>query len=156
MRSLCAQRLRWGWQRRQKSQLHATSHADANPNPDPDANSNLQRIEHLRFRADGRIRGQRSFDFEHIFRFDFSEALTGSMSPTLFGNSLGTFSFIDTVYAAGKYSGRFNTNVAGVNMFSGTLTGSSGQELIGAWALPFHYSVDNIDHQAAGAWIGKR
>lgn len=89
--------------------------------------------------------------------FNFGQSsLTGSMSPSLGNVSLGTFSFTNTVYSAGSYSGSFDTSVAGVNSFTGTLTGTSAQELIGAWALPFHYSVDDTDHQAAGAWIAKR
>ena len=90
-----------------------------------------------------------------VFNFGQS-SLIGSMSPLLGGTSLGTFEFADTVYSAGQYSGRFSTTVGGVNSFSGTLTGPAAQESIGAWALPFHYSVDGKDHQAAGAWIAKR
>lgn len=89
--------------------------------------------------------------------FNFGQSsLTGSMSPSLGNVNLGTFGFTTTVYSAGSYSGNFDTSVAGVNSFSGTLVGGSAQELIGSWALPFHYSVDDTDHQAAGAWIAKR
>jgi len=97
-----------------------------------------------------------TFDFGH-------SSLAGSMSASLanFGTvgvlgSLGTVNFANTVYSAGHYSGTFATSVAGVNSFSGTLTGPGAQELIGAWAMPFHYSVDGQDHQAAGAWVAKK
>lgn len=89
--------------------------------------------------------------------FNFGQSsLTGSMSPQLGTTSLGTFTFTDTVYSAGQYSGRFATSVEGANSFSGILTGGSGQELIGSWALPFRYSTDGKDHQAAGAWVARR
>jgi hypothetical protein len=92
-----------------------------------------------------------------MLSFNFAQStLNGSMSPSLQGTSLGTFSFTNGVYSAGHYSGSFSTSVTGVNSFSGLLTGSAAQELIGSWALPFHYSVDNKDHQAAGAWIAKQ
>jgi hypothetical protein len=35
------------------------------------------------------------------------------------------------------------------------MTGPHAEELIGAWALPFHYHGDNQDHQAIGAWVAK-
>jgi hypothetical protein len=88
--------------------------------------------------------------------FDFAGGtLSGSMEPMLGSESLGVFTFEDGVYSAGAYSGRFNTPVSGINGFNGQLTGPHGEELIGGWALPFHYSGDNQDHQAIGAWIAK-
>lgn len=91
--------------------------------------------------------------------FDFSKGtLGGSMEPKLSsGESLGVFTFKDGVYSAGTYSGRFNTTAAtGFNGFSGRMTGPHGEELIGGWALPFHYSGDGADHEAIGAWVAGR
>jgi hypothetical protein len=94
--------------------------------------------------------------------FDFTQSsLSGSMTASLHDWSggtldanLGTFTFNNTVYSAGTYSGTFDTAVPGVNSFAGRLTGPTGQELIGSWALPFSYSDTN--HQAVGAWIAKK
>jgi hypothetical protein len=88
--------------------------------------------------------------------FDFAGGtLSGSMEPKLGSESLGVFTFKDGVYSAGAYSGRFDTAVVGINGFNGQLTGPHGEELIGGWALPFHYSGDHQDHQAIGAWVAK-
>lgn len=96
--------------------------------------------------------------------FDFGTSrLSGSIDPTIsldaYGatwESLGEFTFKNGVYSAGAYSGQFNSPVSGLNGFYGQLTGPHGEELIGAWALPFHYSRDDKDHQAMGAWVAKR
>jgi hypothetical protein len=88
--------------------------------------------------------------------FDFAGGtLSGSMEPMFGTESLGVFTFKNGVYSAGAYSGEFNSTVKGLNGFYGQLTGPKGEELIGGWALPFHYSGDNQDHQAIGAWIAK-
>lgn len=95
--------------------------------------------------------------------FDFAHGtLAGSLSleldPEWNQYSLGTFAFRDTVYSTGStsFSGRFDTNVAGLNSFSGLFTGPSAQELIGNWAIPYRSPVDNQVYQAAGAFIGKK
>lgn len=89
--------------------------------------------------------------------FDFSGGtLSGSMEPKIGSESLGVFTFKNGVYSAGAYSGQFNTSVNGLNGFYGQLTGPNGQELIGGWALPFHYSGDGQDHEAMGAWVAKQ
>jgi hypothetical protein len=87
--------------------------------------------------------------------FDFAKGtLAGSMEPRLSsGESLGIFTFKDGVYSAGTYSGQFNTTATGLNGFNGQLTGPHAEELIGGWALPFHYSGDGKDHEAIGAWV---
>jgi hypothetical protein len=89
--------------------------------------------------------------------FDFSAgSVSGSMQPVLSsGDALGVFSFKNGVYSSGGYSGQFNTPANGVNGFYGQMTGPHAEELIGAWALPFHYHGDNQDHQAIGAWVAK-
>jgi hypothetical protein len=90
--------------------------------------------------------------------FNFSNGtLGGSMKPVLSsGESLGSFTFTNSVYSAGAYSGEFNSSASGANGFYGQLTGPNGEELIGAWALPFHYSGDGQDHEAVGAWVAKQ
>lgn len=89
--------------------------------------------------------------------FNFaSGSLSGAMKPAIGSDSLGVFTFKNAVYSAGAYSGQFDSSAAGKNGFYGQLTGPDAQELIGAWALPFHYAEDGKDHQAMGAWIAKR
>jgi hypothetical protein len=108
--------------------------------------------------------------------FDFAAgALGGSMSLGLVDEvsddalQLGTFDFKDTVFGVGRtsYSGKFDTSAAGDNFFLGRFTGPRGEEVIGAWALPFVLDVgrtgpsnsvitaDHEAHQAFGAWIAK-
>lgn len=96
------------------------------------------------------------------FNFGASQ-LTGAISPNIgttfysdTTDSLGVFTFRNTVYSAGAFSGQFNSSATGINGFNGQLTGPNGEELIGGWALPFHYAGDGQDHQAIGAWIAKR
>jgi hypothetical protein len=76
-----------------------------------------------------------------------------------YGNpvNLGTFAFTDTVYSTGSqsYSGAFATSAQGENFFLGKFTGPHAEETIGAWALPFMYSVDGQKHQAIGSWIAQ-
>jgi hypothetical protein len=94
--------------------------------------------------------------------FDFGQGtLGGSMSVSLVpywdpATSLGTFSFIDTVYSSGSatYSGKFDTSVGGSNYFLGRFTGPNAEETIGAWALPFVLGSQN--HQGFGGWIAKK
>jgi transferrin binding protein len=96
-------------------------------------------------------------------QFDFGAGtLDGSMSlktdPYGPRVDLGTFAFKNTVYSAGSltYSGAFVTNANGHNEFLGRFTGPNAEETIGAWAVPFTYSVDGKSHQAVGAWVAKR
>lgn len=94
--------------------------------------------------------------------FDFGAGtLAGAMTlktdPYVNPVALGTFAFKNTVFGVGSttYSGAFTTPASGANYFFGQFTGPAGQELIGAWALPFIYSVDGKTHQAVGGWIAK-
>jgi hypothetical protein len=84
-------------------------------------------------------------------------SLGGSMDMSVNGTKAGTFAFKDTVFSVGSttYSGSFDTTIAGQNFFLGRFTGPHAEETIGAWALPFTYSVDGQAHQAIGAWIAK-
>ena len=102
--------------------------------------------------------------------FDFAGgSLSGSMSLNLIDGSnripIGTFSFTDTLFSAGSttYSGRFNTALTGTNFLLGRFTGPVAQETIGAWAVPFSFTIgtanlpaDSQTHQAFGAWIARR
>lgn len=87
--------------------------------------------------------------------------LAGSISPEvdLSGRrAIGTLAFTDTIYSAGKpgFSGRFNTNLAGENAFSGLFTGPNANELIGRFAFPYTSPFDGTSAQAAGAFIAKK
>jgi hypothetical protein len=92
--------------------------------------------------------------------FDFGAgSLSGSITPNLHqGFDLGTINFRDTVYSTGSttFSGKFDTNAAGVNSVSGMFTGPNAQELIGNWALPYHSPIDGQDYQAEGAFVGAK
>lgn len=94
--------------------------------------------------------------------FDFGQGtLSGSISPILYEDfaafPLGTISFRDTVYSAGStsFSGMFDTNVPGLNSFSGLFTGPAAQELIGNFALPYQSPIDSQNYQAHGAFVGR-
>jgi hypothetical protein len=84
-------------------------------------------------------------------------SLGGSMDMSVNGANAGAFAFKNTVFSVGSttYSGSFDTTAAGQNFFLGRFTGPNAEETIGAWALPFNYSVDGQPHQAIGAWIAK-
>lgn len=98
-----------------------------------------------------------------FLNFNFGAGtLSGSMQPTLhtFGGStsLGTLSFVDTVYSTGSttFSGRFDTALSGANAFDGRFTGPAAQELIGRWAFPFANPVGGTTQSASGAWIARQ
>lgn len=94
--------------------------------------------------------------------FNFgSGSLSGSFSPVLYLGTkipLSTVNFTNTVYSTGStsFSGRFNTNVAGNNSFSGLFTGPNAQELIGKFALPYISPVNGNPQQSQGAFIAKK
>lgn len=98
--------------------------------------------------------------------FDFGlGSFSGSISPTLirYGNSslsypLGSIDFVDTVYSTGSttFSGKFDTNLSGLNTFSGRFTGPNAQELIGNFAFPFQSPIDGQTDHADGAFVGKK
>lgn len=95
-----------------------------------------------------------------VFNFG-GGSLSGSISPRLYLDTLiplGTFSFKDTVYSTGStsFSGRFDTNVAGNNSFSGLFTGPNAQELIGSFAFPYMSPVNGTPQQSQGAFIAKQ
>lgn len=98
--------------------------------------------------------------------FDFGAgSLAGEMSAQFVSDGwdyydydFGTYTFADTVFAAGSpfYSGVFakdGTVVAG-SFFDGSLTGPNAEELIGRFALPFVFG--DKDWQLTGIWVGAR
>jgi hypothetical protein len=95
--------------------------------------------------------------------FDFGLGnLSGSINPileqTLVAYPLDAVRFRDTVYSKGSttFSGKFDTNLAGLNSFSGLFTGPNAQELIGNFALPYRSPLDGHIYQADGAFVGAR
>jgi hypothetical protein len=97
------------------------------------------------------------------FNFDFAQgSLSGNfhafLDPEWHDYDLGTFNFRDTVYSNGSttFSGKFDTNLTGVNSFSGLFTGPNAQELIGNFALPYKSPIDGLTYQSGGAFVGKK
>ena len=92
--------------------------------------------------------------------FDFALGnLSGSLSAkTNEGYALDPLNFRDTVYSTGNttFSGKFDTNLPGVNGFSGHFTGPSAQELIGGFAFPYSSPIDGLTYQADGAFVGAK
>ena len=92
--------------------------------------------------------------------FDFGlGTLSGSISPDLHqGYAFDPLNFRDTVYSTGSttFSGMFDTDVAGLNRFSGQFTGPKAEELIGNFAFPYRSPVDGKIYQADGAFAGSR
>lgn len=87
--------------------------------------------------------------------------LSGSISPEVNlseQRAIGTLTFTDTIYSAGSpsFSGRFNTNLAGQNAFSGLFTGPNANELIGKFAFPYTSPFNGTSAQAEGAFIAKK
>ena len=95
-----------------------------------------------------------------MLSFNFGAgSLSGSITPNLHtGFNLGTMNFRDTVYSTGStaFSGKFDTNAAGVNSFSGLFTGPVAQELIGNFAFPYRSPLDGLTYQADGAFVGAK
>jgi hypothetical protein len=100
------------------------------------------------------------FDGSIALSFDFAGgSLSGSITPNLHqGYDLGTIDFTNTVYSAGSttFSGKFDTDAAGLNSFSGLFTGPNAEELIGNFALPYRSALDGSTYQAEGAFVGAR
>jgi hypothetical protein len=92
--------------------------------------------------------------------FDFGlGTLSGSISPNLHqGYAFGSLDFRETVYSTGSttFSGMFDTDVAGLNSFSGQFTGPKAEELIGNFVFPYRSPVDGKIYQADGAFVGTK
>lgn len=107
------------------------------------------------FLVPGRIGGTISLTF------DFGAgALTGEIQPTLLGGfptyTLPTLAFKDTVYSVGSpiFSGKFDTNLSGLNSFSGLFAGPTAGEVAGNFAFPYLSPKDGTAQQASGAYTG--
>lgn len=96
-----------------------------------------------------------NFDFA---RGTLSGSLNSMLDPEWHEYPLGTLNFRDTVYSTGNttFSGRFDTNLSGVNSFSGLFTGPNAQELIGNFAFPYISPIDGQSYQADGAFVGTK
>jgi hypothetical protein len=95
--------------------------------------------------------------------FNFAQgSLSGNLSmvldPEWHDYQLGPLNFTQTVYSTGSttFSGKFDTDLAGLNKFSGLFTGPHAEELIGNFALPYQSPIDSHTYQADGAFVGKR
>ena len=62
------------------------------------------------------------------------------------------------MYSTGRttFSGQFNSNLPGVNSFSGLFTGPHAEEVIGNFAFPYRSPIDNQTYQADGAFVGAK
>lgn len=107
--------------------------------------------------------GDMSIKGDIALSFNFGlGSLSGNINPVLQQDfapySLGTTDFRDTVYSAGgtTFAGKFDTNVAGLNSFSGQFAGPNAQELIGNFALPYVSPIDSQTYQADGAFVAKK
>jgi hypothetical protein len=94
--------------------------------------------------------------------FDFGlGTLSGQVSPSVFNYadyddySLAPISLRETIYSSGSttFSGKFDTDIAGVNFLSGRFTGPHAEELIGDFALPYQSPIDGQPYQADGAFV---
>lgn len=95
--------------------------------------------------------------------FDFGGgSFSGSFSPILIADvtqySLETVNFRNTVYSTGSatFSGNFDTDLVGLNGFSGLFTGPNGEELIGNFALPYRSPLNDQIYEAGGAFVGAK
>jgi hypothetical protein len=95
--------------------------------------------------------------------FDFGAgSLSGSVDPYLeptdYPIHIAAIGFRDPVYSTGSttFSGKFDTNLPGLNSFSGLFTGPNAQELIGNFAFPYKSPIDGKTYQADGAFVGAK
>jgi hypothetical protein len=98
-----------------------------------------------------------------VLNFDFAQGtLAGSMTavldPEWYQYQLGTLNFRDTIFSKGSttFSGKFDTDLTGLNSFNGFFTGPRAQELIGNFAFPYQSPIDGKTYQAGGAFIGAK
>lgn len=95
--------------------------------------------------------------------FDFAAGtLSGNIKPRVwtyaYSADLPTLNFINTVYSTGSttFSGKFDTDLAGGNAFSGQFTGPAAQELIGSFLFPYKSPSDAKVYQASGGFVAKK
>jgi hypothetical protein len=96
-----------------------------------------------------------NFDFA---RGSLSGNLTFMLDPEWNEYGLGPFEFRETVYSTGStnFSGKFDTDLPGVNSFSGLFTGPHAEELIGNFAVPYRSPINGQTYQADGVFVGKQ
>jgi hypothetical protein len=87
--------------------------------------------------------------------------LSGSIHPVLYTDTehaLPTLDFTHTVYSTGSatFSGEFDTNLSGMNAFSGRFTGPAAEELIGGFAFPYKSPTDGATYNAAGGFVASK
>jgi hypothetical protein len=94
--------------------------------------------------------------------FDFGlGTLSGQISPSVFNYAdyddyaLAPISLRETIYSSGSttFSGKFDTDIAGMNFLRGRFTGPHAEELIGDFALPYRSPIDGQPYQADGAFV---
>ena len=97
--------------------------------------------------------------------FDFAAGgLSGRFLPfvvylaTTDDYTLSPVNFRDTVHSEGatSFSGAFDTNLPGLNSFTGLFTGPAAQELIGNFALPYQSPMDGLIYQSDGGFDAKK
>lgn len=93
-------------------------------------------------------------------QFDFGAGtLAGSLSPTLHGASLGTYTFVNTVFSRGSttFSGSLQrSGLADLGSFNGLFTGPAAEELIARWRAPYINPDSKNQSEIAGVLIGQR
>jgi hypothetical protein len=99
-------------------------------------------------------------------QFNFGAGtLAGSFNPTLFNanngsvSSLGTYTFVNTVFGAGSttFSGDLQRQgISGLGSFNGLFTGPAAQELMARWRAPYLNPTTNGSSEIFGVWIGRR
>ena len=105
--------------------------------------------------------GDSDLDGNIHLSFDFGlGSLAGYLSVNVHQHPdpLGIVSFRDTVYSTGSttFSGKFDTNLPGLNSFSGLFAGPHAEELIGNFAFPYQSPIDGKTYQADGAFVGAK
>jgi len=98
--------------------------------------------------------------------FDFGAGtLAGSMTPTMFSQtasatvSLGTYTFVNTVFGVGHttFSGDLShVGFSTLGSFNGLFTGPAAQELMARWSAPYENPDTHAMQEMFGIWVGKK
>lgn len=109
-------------------------------------------------RAPGAIGGTISLSFDFA-----TGGLSGGIQPRLlqprgFGWTLPSLNFTETIHAVGgtTFSGKFSTNLSGLNSFSGLFAGPTASDVAGNFALPYQSPLNGSAQQASGAFTARR
>jgi hypothetical protein len=99
-------------------------------------------------------------------QFDFGAGtLVGHLDPILLNAnglasvSLGTYTFVNTVFGAGSttFSGGLQkTGIAQLGSFNGLFTGPAAQELIAHWRAPYVNPDSSTSSEIFGVLIGRK